>query len=75
MADAPTVTQSPNRALGIILLLLTALGTLVFTAWGIWLLFEEDRLGGTGYLSLGIGWFLFFSWVFRSQQRPWRPTK
>lgn len=73
VAEAPAAPRPPNRVVGILLLLSTVLGTLAFLSMGTWDLFAEERIRGFGWFSLGILWFLFFSWALRAVLRP-KPT-
>jgi hypothetical protein len=53
-----------------LLLILTVAGSLGMVLLGTWHLLDGSRLTGFAWLSLGILWFLFFSWMFRATLRP-----
>lgn len=69
MADASAPKQ-PNRPLAMLLLIITTIGSIAMVSLGTWHLLDESRLTGFAWLSSGVLWFVFFSWIFRATLRP-----
>ena len=66
----PAPVRTPNRALSVLLLLFVTLGTGILIVLGAWKMLDGWRLTGFTWFSLGLIWFLFFSWILRIVQKP-----